>query len=330
MTYELHHGDAASVLHTAADAQFRCCITSPPYFGLRDYGVEGQLGLEETPEEYVEKLVQVFREVRRVVTDTLWLNLGDSRKDKNLLLIPARAALALQADGWLLRSEVIWRKMNPLPESVSDRFSSSHEFVFVFSKRERYYFDVEAVKEPIAESSKKDVRRRTERVRDYQNAAAAFGAGTSASRRTAGGAFFSGQPSSWRGSSFNRGKTAVSQVGTQSEESRKNAGSTDSRVSGFQDRWDNSSEQPEMRRKRDVWDISSQPYKGAHFAPMPEKLVEPCILAGSAQGDLVLDPFAGSGTVGVVALRHGRRFVGIDLNPEYLALAHERIGKEAV
>lgn len=327
MAFDLYHGDAYDVLRSFEDGQVRCCVTSPPYFALRDYGHPDQIGNEAKPEEYIHSLVSVLREVRRVLADdgTLWLNLGDSRKDKNLLLIPARVALALQVDGWVLRSEIVWQKLNPLPESVPDRFSSSHEFVFFFGKTRQYYFDVDAVKEPIAAASKKDKRRTTERSRDYAAAAAAFGDGTSAARRTAGNAFFSGQPNSWKGSSFNKGKTAISQVAAQSEDSRKNSSSSsDARVVGFQDRWDGS-ERSEMRRRRDVWSIASQPFKGAHFAPMPEKLVEPCILAGSAPGDVVLDPFCGSGTVGVVALRHGRNFVGVDLNSEYLQIAHDRI-----
>lgn len=331
----LVQGDALAVLKTFAPGTVRCCVTSPPYYSLRDYGVGGQLGLEQTPDEYVERLVEVLEEVRRVLTDdgTLWLNLGDSYvmgppgsrdpdrwpiqsrqdhvpraefedtcgssdagtgrgkrppvrksfpgcKPKDLIGIPWMVALDLRARGWYLRQDIVWGKSNPLPESVEDRFTRAHEFVFLLSKSPTYYFDFEAVKEPAV--------------------------------------------GSWRGSTFNKGKTGASQIGAQSEDKRKNSSSSDSRVVGFQDRWD-ASDKPELRRKRDVWHLSSKPYKGAHFAVMLETLVDPCVLAGSAHGDIVLDPFCGSGTVGVVALRHGRSFVGIDLNPEYLKLAEQRI-----
>ncbi len=305
MNYELHQGEALEVLRGADDAQFRCCITSPPYWGLRDYGVAGQLGLEKTPEAYIERLVEIFEEVRRVLTDdgTLWLNLGDSYagggcgardperwpkqqrnlgstrihikrgsglKNKNLVGIPWMAAFALRSAGWYLRQDIIWAKPNPMPGAVIDRCVSSHEYLFLLSKSATYSFDYKAIREPFADDRK------------------GKSGGTKTRERNVGG-----------------------------------------RTDGFTTPGNIDPSANEGRNKRSVWNVAVAHYHGAHFAVMPEKLVEPCVLAGSAPGDLVLDPFAGSGTVGAVALRHGRKFVGIDLNPEYLALASERIsGKE--
>lgn len=325
MSFDLLHGDSLQVLSGIDDQQVRCCVTSPPYYGLRDYGVEGQLGLEGTPEEYVERLVSVFREVRRVLTDdgTLWLNLGDSYagggcgsrdpdrwpkqsrnrgsaravmrehskkmtgyKSKDLLGIPWMAAFALRADGWYLRSDIVWHKENPMPESVKDRPTRAHEFLFLLTKSENYYFNHNAIKEPAVGNTvhaltggqrRKNKKQNSDTPRERKNAKA---------------------------------------------QGRQNRG--DHRVVGFQDRWNKADKSP-TRHKRDVWTVNAQPYKGAHFAVMPEKLVEPCVLAGSKPGDIVLDPFCGSGTVGVVSLRHGRNFVGVDLNTEYLKLAGKRI-----
>jgi len=265
-------GDVRTRLAELPDGSVQTCVTSPPYWGLRDYGQGDQIGLEQTPEEYVTQLVDVFREVRRVLADdgTLWLNLGDSYasstkgsggpdsastlrgtkamrngqrmkpirvmhglKNKDLVGTPWRVAFALQADGWWLRQDIIWHKPNPLPESARDRCTKAHEYVFLLTKSARYKYDAAAIQE-------------------------------------ASGA-----------------------------------------------------------NRRSVWKVSPKPFAGAHFAVMPEALVEPCVLAGSSPGDLVLDPFAGSGTVGVVALRHERDFVGVELNPNYAAIAEARIAGEA-
>ena len=268
-------------------------VTSPPYFGLRDYGVDGQLGLEKTPDEYVESLVTVFREVWRVLRDdgTLWLNLGDSYggsagntamtggrtdkergerifgvakgrnkggRSKDLLGIPWRVAFALQADGWYLRQDIIWHKPNPMPESVRDRCTKAHEYIFLLSKRPKYYYDYEAVKEPASAPPKK------------------CGPKNDASGND------SGRAGIVRGD----GKT---------------------------------------RNRRSVWTISPRPYKGAHFATFPPSLIEPCVLAGCPKGGTVLDPFAGSGTVAGVALAHERNAILIELNPEYAELVPERV-----
>jgi DNA modification methylase len=254
-----------------ADESIQCVVTSPPYWGLRDYGTEGQLGLESTPEAYVANLVAVFREVRRVLRPdgTLWLNLGDSYANKQLQGIPWRVAFALQADGWWLRSDIIWAKPNPMPESVTDRPTRSHEYLFLLTKSARYYYDAQAIAEP-----------------------AVYGPERAGSR-------------------------AGYAVGVKGH-------NTDGRPnfrSSRGDRW------TETRNKRDVWAIQTRPFNGAHFATMPVDLVEPCIKAGSRPGDVVLDPFSGAGTVGVVATRFGRHAIGVDLNPAYNEMARERLAK---
>ena len=303
-TFRLIPGDCLAGLATLPDASVHCCVTSPPYWGLRDYGVDGQLGLEPTPGEYVAKMVAVFREVKRVLRDdgTLWLNLGDSFfsttkgsggpdssstlvgtkaehngqrmesrmlsagdtgiKPKDLVGIPWRVAFALQADGWYLRSDIIWSKPNPMPESVTDRPTKAHEYLFLLSKSERYHYDAAAIAE--------DASR-----------------GSAVSR-------------------FDSGKTATHQGGRAQTGERAES---------------------DTRNRRSVWTIPTQPFAGAHFAVMPEALVEPCILAGCPAGGLVLDPFTGSGTVGSVARRLGREFVGAELNPDYAEMARKRIAE---
>lgn len=316
-TFKIHVGDSREILRSLDAGSVQTCITSPPYFGLRDYGNDAQMGLETTPDEYVKGMVGLFSEVWRVLKDdgTLWLNLGDTYStgsgggrgadakqqtslgslmprnatagiaDKNLLGIPWRVAFALQAEGWYLRQDIIWAKPNPMPESVTDRCTKSHEYLFLLSKSARYFYDHEAIKEPSIYGS--------------------------------------------RGSEFDTGKTAAHQNFTmQPRDRRAGAG----RLTYDGKRQGNPGEGQEAfvhieetRNKRDVWTIPTTPFKGAHFAVMPEALVEPCVLAGSREGDTVLDPFAGSGTVGVVALRHQRNFVGVELNPAYAEMARARI-----
>jgi DNA modification methylase len=303
-------GDVIEQLKTLPDDSIQTVVTSPPYWGLRDYGNDGQIGLEQTPQEYIDKMVEVFREVKRVLRDdgTLWLNIGDSYasyrdgkaipdtsrgdskgtfvpkgsaknrmastfidtdiKHKDLVGIPWMLAFALRADGWYLRQDIIWAKPNVMPESVRDRCTKSHEYLFLLTKSPKYYYDHIAIKEPVSEVSLKRAL------------------------------------SGWK---TNRPSAKTSPQGIDVEVMGK--------------RFVN----PEGRNKRDVWFIPTASYKGAHFAVMPEKLVEPCILAGSREDDLVLDPFMGSGTVGVVAERHNRHFVGIELNPEYVELALTRL-----
>ena len=300
---ELHLGDCRDVLPTLPDQSVHCCVTSPPYFGLRDYGHSDQIGLELTPDEFVAELVKVFREVRRVLRDdgTLWLNLGDSYnaagrsghgtrvgvkqgtnrasaaktdvcrpsdsslKEKNLVGIPWRVAFALQADGWYLRQDIIWHKPNPMPESVTDRCTKAHEYIFLLSKSARYYYDGEAIKETAA------------RAGDFP------GGGGGYIQHSAGGHCKDGLKAN--------GLRPVA----------------------------------ETRNRRSAWTVATQPYSGAHFATFPPKLIEPCILAGCPKDGVVFDPFTGSGTVGEMALLAGRQFVGIELNPEYHAIAERRI-----
>lgn len=294
-------GDALEVLRGIETESVHTCVTSPPYYGLRDYGTDGQIGLEETPQEYIERLVNVFREVRRVLRPdgTLWLNIGDSYatrsgnqaptntrnscghtekrvpsgyKYKDLIGIPWTLAFALRADGWYLRQDIIWQKPNAMPESVKDRCTKSHEYIFLLSKSPRYYFDAEAISEPIAESSKRRI---------YQNNDLFPGVG---------------------GRKYGD---------DQREEARTKSGK----------------EFPSTlrRNKRDVWTVSTSKYNGAHFAVFPEALVEPCVLAGSPKGGVVLDPFVGSGTSAVVAKKLGREFIGVEISPDYVELANDRL-----
>ena len=282
----------------AADGvRVQTCVTSPPYFGLRDYGHEGQLGLEQTPEEYIAAMIEVFRCVRDVLADdgTLWLNLGDSYgAGKQLLGIPWRVALALQADGWVLRQDIIWHKPNPMPESVRDRCTKAHEYIFLLSKSERYYYDQDAISEPIAQAS---IARLSQ-----PNIANQMG-----SDRVPGKT--NGTMKAVVRSSGN--KERKQRPGSPDSHHGKQAGSVP---------WEGST-----RNKRSVWTVSTKPYKGAHFATFPIDLIEPCILAGSRGNDIVLDPFMGSGTTAAAAVLHGRQYIGCELNPNYWSLQQERI-----
>uniref|UniRef100_A0A6M3J8F3 site-specific DNA-methyltransferase (cytosine-N(4)-specific) n=1 Tax=viral metagenome TaxID=1070528 RepID=A0A6M3J8F3_9ZZZZ len=297
-------GDVLDVLEDQPDGAFSCCVTSPPYWGLRDYGHDGQIGLEQTPEEYVARMVEVFGEVRRVLRDdgTLWLNLGDSYaasagshraykphlagsddlnvprrfpppsglKPKDLVGIPWRVAFALQADGWYLRSDIIWHKPNPMPESVTDRPTKAHEYVFLLSKSARYYYDADAVREPMAPSY-------------AERYAYSFG----------------GQK--------NEHLTA------------EDAHGPGSRTHPIGDRVPGTG-----RNKRTVWTVATAPFSGAHFACFPPALIKPCVMAGCPEGGVVLDPFFGSGTTGMVAESLGRGWFGIELNPDYEPLIRQR------
>jgi DNA modification methylase len=259
-------GDNRKTIATLEAGSVQTCITSPPYWGLRDYGQDDQIGLEQTPDEYVEQLCLVFDEVWRVLANdgTLWLNLGDSYLDKSLAGTPWQVAFALKARGWYLRSEIIWHKPNPMPESVTDRPTKSHEHIFLLTKSAKYFYDHEAIKEPV--SGDWGTRDRTNGK--YHN----------------------------EGTGLNPHK-------------------------GLEKEYDS-------RNKRDVWSVPTQGFPGAHFAVYPPALIEPCVLAGSRAGDTVLDPFSGSGTTGMMALRNGRNYVGCELNPEYAALSKQRIGDD--
>jgi len=298
-------GDCIESLKKLPDASVNCCVTSPPYFGLRDYGCDGQIGLEETPEEFVAKLVAVFQEVKRVLKDdgTCWVNMGDSYfskqnsnrnglngslggggvrgggeyktqkrnagetgcKEKDLIGIPWMLAFALRADGWYLRQDIIWHKPNPMPESVTDRCTKAHEYIFLLSKSRQYYFDSESIK---TESKSK-----SEGVR--------FG-----------------------GNKYgdNEDKKFATKSGNVSKEYTK-------------------------ANKRSVWSVNTHSYREAHFATYPPDLIKPCILAGCPEGGVVIDPFGGSGTTAQVAMENGRNAILCELNPEYVKIIEKRLGK---
>jgi DNA modification methylase len=312
-----HFGDCRETMRLmiADGVKVQTCVTSPPYYGLRDYGRDGQLGLESTPDEYVAAMVDVFRCVRELLADdgTLWLNIGDSYagswgnqgrketrgtqrpinsammqpvddgrypdkgrntgkipegsglKPKDMIGIPWLLAFALRADGWYLRSDIIWSKGNPMPESITDRPTKSHEYIFLLSKSERYHYDHEAIKEP------------------------------SVSDHASGNGFKRDARLSYRDENGARGN----------DEQWSDVGGD--------------------RNRRTVWNINTQPYKGAHFAVFPTALVEPCVLAGARVGDIVLDPFFGSGTTGQVASSLGRAFIGCELNRDYEPLQRDRL-----
>ena len=294
-------GNAIEVLKELPDCSADCCITSPPYLGLRDYGVSGQLGLENSVEAYINRLTDIFREVRRVLKNdgTLWLNIGDSYvssnseynncKRKDLIGVPWLLAFALRDDGWYLRQDIIWEKPNAMPESVKDRCTKSHEYIFLFSKQSKYYFDYEAIKEPavgfnnIVPAGSKGTLRPNSRLRKGN------------SRTFRGGGVYT------KGQSFNN-----------SAEIMRESHGNNENMTG-------------LRNKRSVWTVATQGYKEAHFATFPEKLIEPCVLAGSRDGGIILDPFIGSGTTAVVAKKHNRGFIGIELNPEYAEMARRRL-----
>jgi DNA modification methylase len=326
-TWSVIVGDARERLAELPANSVQCCVTSPPYWGLRDYGHSNQIGLESTPASYVATLVSVFAEARRVLKadGTLWLNLGDSYqnakgqaggvdpkqrarrhglrpndvsisglKPKDLVGIPWMVAFALRADGWYLRSDIIWSKPNPMPESTQDRPTKAHEYIFLLSKSRRYYYDGAAIREPYAASTLREF------AEGYEGQATKSYEGTGAQ---------------------NPSDVKRRIVDKQRGHGRRHA--------GFNDRWDampKGEQQMSGANKRSVWTVATHPFPGAHFATYPEALIEPCIRAGSRHGDTVLDPFAGSGTTGVVALKNGRSFVGIELNPDYAEMARRRIG----
>ena len=301
-------GDALDVLRTLPDNFVHCCITSPPYYALRDYGVDGQIGREDTPAQYVARLTEVFSEVWRVLrpNGTLWLNIADTYcgtgskgdhldpknpsgrngqcvslaqrvenvKAKDMIGIPWMLAFALRDYGWYLRSDIIWQKANPMPESCKDRPSRCYEHIFLMAKSRKYYFNAEAIAEPVAESTPMRMRRK-----------------------------------------FGKNKYSAGIPGQTHQHLN------DYRPNGYAEE-----DIPLLRNKRDVWQINSVPYKGAHFAAYPPKLVETCLLAGCPQDGIVLDPFLGSGTTAAVAKQMGRHYIGIELNPNYCTLAEQRIG----
>lgn len=296
--YKLIIGDALTTLVSMEENSVDCIITSPPYYGLRNYGVDGQLGLESSPQEYITNLTTVLRECRRVLKKkgNAFINIGDSYissggtghqglhgdrhsrqstqrsvlgstrpglKVKDMALIPQRLAISLQDDGWWIRQDIIWHKTNPMPESVRDRCTKSHEYIWHCTKSARYTFDSEAILEPFSEKRE--------------------------------------------GKTRGRGITPF----TAAKKDRSNSGGYTRTRKG--------------KNKRSVWTVPTRAYKGSHFATFTPKLIEPCVLAGCPAGGTILDPFCGSGTTGVVALDHGRKFIGIELNPDYAAQADEHL-----
>lgn len=319
-------GDALTVLRTLPDKSCRCCVTSPPYFNLRDYGVPGQIGLEPTMQEYIARLVEVFAEVKRVLTDdgTLWVNIADSygqnfrwgNKEKasnkqmsnrgtvafmdkskkmnlpakNLMGIPWRLAFALQDSGWILRQDIIWSKSNCMPESVRDRCTKSHEYIFLFAKRQRYYFNSEAILEPAVGFNNEPIA----------GSVGAFGQAQSRRRK--------GNSKTFRGGKYTEQNT----FDNSRELSRNSHGNCENNTG--------------KRRMRSVWNMATTASGGVtHYAKFPNELAERCILCGTAEGDIVLDPFVGSGTTCRVANRYGRQYIGIDLNPAYCKAAEADI-----
>jgi DNA modification methylase len=270
-------GDALAVLPAMPEKLAHMIVTSPPYYGQRDYGVCGQIGAEESPTEYIARLVRIFREARRVLRDdgTLWLNIGDKYTNGYLMGLPWRTALALVDDGWILRSDVIWHKPNAMPHSVKTRPTTDHEYIFMFSKSAEYFYDADAIREPHVTFS---------------------------------------EHSKMRGGRNHLGKRG----GT--PENGKNGGNSNL----HNGRWDQAFH-PKGRNKRTVWSVALGKFREAHFAVFPPKLIEPCVLAGSPASGIVLDPFFGSGTSGLVALNSGRRFLGIEINPAYCQMAHKRV-----
>lgn len=350
MAVQIITGDCRDVLRTLPEESVHCVVTSPPYWGLRDYGVPG-IGLEETMQEHVQQIVGVFEEVRRVLRPdgTLWLNYGDAYagswgaqgrgdkrsemetggridrsplssaqidnhpkrrqtgslirtggcKAKDLMGLPWRIAFALQAAGWWLRQDIIWSKPNPMPESVTDRCTKAHEYLFLLSKSERYYFDQSAIAEPLAEAS---VGRLAQNV-DAQ----------------------AGSSRAHTGGKTNGAMKAVARA-KDSEASARSVGSRPHNLSKFEAENDRTYA---TRNKRSVWEVATQPFKEAHFATFPPALIEPCIKAGCPKGGTVLDPFGGAGTTGLVADRLQRNAILIELNPEYAAMARRRIDGDA-
>lgn len=297
---KIYNENCLSLASRMPDSFIDCVITSPPYYGLRNYNAEGQFGLEETPEKFVENLVTLFREIRRAMKDTgtLWLNLGDSYvgtgakgdykdpkhpegrnaqsgtpknnkvaglKSKDLIGIPWMVAFALRADGWYLRQDIIWHKPNPMPESVTDRCTKAHEYIFLLSKSQRYFYDAEPIREPIKDNCDGSIR---------------------AIARTASGALGGENKHNIEERIYNEIKGA---------------------------------------NKRSVWSVTTKPFKEAHFATFPEDLIEPCVLAGCPKGGLIYDPFGGAGTTAKVAVKHGRNYILSEINPDYIQIAEKRI-----
>lgn len=367
MSVKILQGDCRQVLKTLPDESVHCVVTSPPYWGLRDYGVDGQMGLEPTLGEHIEVMVDVFRHVWRVLRKdgTLWLNYGDSYcpvggshdgrtdnqtgvgegkrvwrngsgradgivdsrgqrnrngitektlKPKDLCMVPNRLAIALQEAGWWVRSEIIWAKPNPMPESVTDRPATAHEKVFLLSKSARYFYDHEAVRQPMKESS---VSRLSQDVDKQEGSTRAHAGGKTNGNMKAAGA-------RWTNEAKYQNRTLANKADKQRGHGRRH--------DGFNDRWDQMAKEEQQANGanlKNVWHIATKPFSEAHFATFPPELAERCIKAGCPEGGTVLDPFGGAGTTGLVADRLGRNAILIELNQDYIDIAERRIHNDA-
>lgn len=333
---KIYNHDCLNGLKNIPDNSINCCVTSPPYYGLRDYGVDDQVGLEESPEKYVEKVVEIFREVKRVLKNdgTLWLNLGDSYwgsgnasghtektknlgaitseygstrghtvkkhniyKPKDLIGIPWMAAFALRADGWYLRQDIIWSKPNPMPESVTDRCTKAHEYIFLLSKSRNYYYDHESIKTPLKESSNK----RLSQDISHQEGSGRVPGKTNGPMKAVGKKHKNTEYKGQQTNTFHK--------------TRNDSG----------DEWES---EDGMANKKSVWTVTTKPFKESHFATFPERLIVDCIKAGCPENGVVLDPFMGAGTTAIVARKLDRNYIGFELNPDYIKIAENRIYNE--
>jgi DNA modification methylase len=346
--------DCIEGLKTLPDESIDCCVTSPPYYGLRDYGVDGQIGLEETPEAFVEKMVQVFSHVKRVLKKqgTLWLNLGDSYngypanvtrggklsgrnqharsfnesgyglqdkslKPKDLIGIPWMVAFALRSSGWYLRQDIIWHKPNPMPESVTDRCTKAHEYIFFFSKAVKYYYDQDAIRTPVKDST---VQRMLQQI-DQQKGSDRVPGKTNGTMKAVG------PGRSPRNGVDSRGGNQGSEFGIKAY---SHLGTGDKKLTGHSGNFDADGNLigDGMANKKSVWTVTTKPFSEAHFATFPEDLIVDCIKAGCPEGGVVLDPFMGAGTTALVARKLNRNFTGFELNDQYIKIANNRLKNE--
>jgi DNA modification methylase len=340
---KIYQGDAFEILKTLPDNSIQCCVTSPPYWNLRDYGIDDQLGLEETPEKYVEHMIQVFKEVKRVLTldGTLWLNIGDSYaaasknrskeqhdakstlegrknggcliqkskitgnlKSKDLVGIPWMLAFALRNDGWYLRQDIIWSKPNPMPESVTDRCTKSHEYIFLLSKSQKYYYDADSIKQPLKDTS---ITRLSQNI-ENQNGSNRVPGKTNGNMKAV-------RP---HGIVRDRLLDYNSKEKILRPNTKRGVFKNEHLIQGPN----------EKANKRSVWEVCTESFSEAHFATFPQKLIIDCIKAGSREKDIILDPFFGAGTTGIVAKKLNRNFIGIELNSEYIKIAERRLNSE--
>lgn len=350
----IHNLNCIEGLKLLPDNSIDCCVTSPPYFGLRDYGTEEQIGMEQTPDEFVDKLVQVFSEVKRVLKQegTLWLNLGDSYngypanvkrggelsgknqharqfkdsgyglavknlKPKDLIGVPWMVAFALRASGWYLRQDIIWHKPNPMPESVTDRCTKSHEYIFLLTKSQKYYYDINAIRTPVKDST---VQRMMQQIENQKGSERVPG-------KTNGNMKAVGPGRTPRPGVDTKGGNQASETGIKAYSHR---GTGDKKLTGHSGNFDSDGNLigDGMANKKSVWTVTTKPFKEAHFATFPEDLIVDCIKAGCPIGGVVLDPFMGAGTTALVSRKLDRNYVGFELNKDYISIATKRLNDE--